>query len=29
MPRLSDAERSEFASRARALFISKSTIAWC
>ena len=28
MPRLSDAERSEFASRARALFISKSTIAW-
>ena len=28
MPRLSDAERSEFASRARALFISKSTAAW-
>lgn len=27
MPRLSDAERSEFASRARALFISKATIA--
>lgn len=28
MPRLSDAERPEFASRARALFTSKSTIAW-
>ena len=28
MPRPSDAERSEFASRARALFISKATAAW-
>ena len=28
MPRIPDAEREEFTSRARSLFISKATIAW-
>ena len=28
MPRVTDSERAEFSSRARSLFISKSTIAW-
>lgn len=28
MPRIPDAEREEFSSRARSLFISKATIAW-